>query len=470
MSETDLQLLTRYTRHRAEDAFAEVVRRHLDLVHSAAVRQVRSTQLAEEVAQSVFTDLARQAHQLPSGTVLAAWLYQVTRRTAIDVVRREAARRLREQVATEMNTMNATSADWTAIEPLLDEAMHALDDTDRTAVLLRYFETKSLREVGETLGTSDDAAQKRVSRAVERLREFFGKRGVTIGASGLVVVMSAHAVQAAPLGLFLTISSAALTGTTIATTATAAVGKAIAMTTLQKTLIATTLVAAVGAGIYETHEALKLRSQGRTVDPQLSKLTEQLTRERDDAVNRVMALQGENQRLSLNTAELLRLRGEVGALRRQTNELAKLREEKIKLPQISPEEAQAPSEIMELVRAKQFYISTWLEAFFAYAKAHQGQCPETFQQAAPFLPPNVYLIIRTADQFEILYHGSLDTIKDQDIIVFREKALWQHIGGKWGRLYGIADGNAQYCSSSDKTATGSFDEYEKEHTIPLPPQ
>src|SRR6266581_3621866 len=107
-----------------------------------------------------------------------------------------------------MNAMNATAADWTHIEPLLDEAMHALGDTDRTAVLLRYFENKSLREVGLTLGTSDDAAQKRVSRAVERLREFFAKRGVTVGASGLAVVISANAVQAAPVGLAVTISTA----------------------------------------------------------------------------------------------------------------------------------------------------------------------------------------------------------------------------------------------------------------------
>src|SRR3990170_1965940 len=130
MSDTDLQLLARYTRDRAEDAFAELVRRHLTLVFSAALRQVRSPQLAEEVAQSAFTDLARSAHRLAPDTVLTAWLYQVTRRTAIDFVRREARRQLREQIATEMNAMNATTADWTHIEPLLDEAMSALDDTD----------------------------------------------------------------------------------------------------------------------------------------------------------------------------------------------------------------------------------------------------------------------------------------------------------------------------------------------------
>src|SRR5947207_4370377 len=106
MTETDLEMLQRYARDRSEDAFAEIVRRHADLVYSAALRQVRSPQLAEEVAQSVFTDLARNAHRLAPDTILTAWLYQVTRRTAMDVVRKEVRRQLREQIAVEMNTMN----------------------------------------------------------------------------------------------------------------------------------------------------------------------------------------------------------------------------------------------------------------------------------------------------------------------------------------------------------------------------
>ena len=257
MSANDLDLLRDFARDRSQDAFTTIVQRHLDLVYCAALRQVRSPELAEEVAQSVFSDLARDAAQLKPDTVLTAWLYEVTRRTAINVVRGEARRRLREQIACEMNVMNATAADWTQIEPLLDEAMHALDDTDRTAVLLRYFENKSLREVGQTLGTSDDTAQKRVSRAVERLREFFAKRGLTIGASGLAVVITANAVQAAPVGLAVTISTTAtLGGTTIAATAT----KAIVMTTLQKNLFAATLFAAVGIGIHHYRHAHALRN------------------------------------------------------------------------------------------------------------------------------------------------------------------------------------------------------------------
>jgi RNA polymerase sigma factor (sigma-70 family) len=207
---SDLDLLRQFARENSQDAFTEIVRRHVNLVYSAAFRQVRSPQLAEEVAQSVFADLARAAKKLNSKTILTAWLYSVARRTAIDVIRKESRRQLRDQIAMEMTNMNATANDWTQIEPLLDDAMAALEETDRSAILLRYFENKSLREVGEALGTSDDAAQKRVSRAVEQLREFFSKRNVTIGAGGLAVLISANAVQSAPVGLAATISATAI--------------------------------------------------------------------------------------------------------------------------------------------------------------------------------------------------------------------------------------------------------------------
>jgi RNA polymerase sigma factor (sigma-70 family) len=333
MSDTDLELLKRYTRDHAEDAFAELVRRHVNLVHSAALRHVRFPQLAEEVAQSTFTDLARNAQRLAPDTILTAWLYQVTRRTAIDVVRREARRQLREQIATELNVMNATTTDWTHIEPLLDDAMSALDETDRTAVLLRYFENKSLREVDDTLGTSDDAAQKRVSRAVERLREFFAKRGVTVGASGLAVVISANAVQAAPVGLALTISTAAaLIGTTLATTATATATKAIAMTTLQKAVITGAVALLSGASIYEAHQASNLRTQIQLLQQQqipLAGQVEQFQHNLGEMTSRLDLLTYENEQLKRNASELLRLRAQISELRSREKEIGKQNEQKI---------------------------------------------------------------------------------------------------------------------------------------------
>ncbi|HTG44101.1 MAG TPA: sigma-70 family RNA polymerase sigma factor [Verrucomicrobiae bacterium] len=269
MTKRDQDLLGEFASDQSQDAFTALVQRHLGLVYCAALRQVRSPQLAEEVAQSVFIDLARNAARLKPDTILTAWLYEVTRRTAINVVRGEARRQLREQIALEMNAMNATADDWTQIEPLLDDAMHALDDIDRTAILLRFFENKSLREVGENLGTTDDTARKRVNRAVERLREFLTKGGITVGASGLALALSTSAVQAAPVGLVATISTAAIAGTTIAATASAATIKTIAMTTLQKVLITATIIAVgVATPLVIQHQAKLRKENARTLSAQ----------------------------------------------------------------------------------------------------------------------------------------------------------------------------------------------------------
>jgi len=320
-----MELLARYRERHAEDAFAELVRRHLDLVFSAALRQVRSPQLAEEVAQSVFTDLARQAQQLAQDTILSAWLYAVARRTAIDAVRREARRQKREQLAMELSSMNADSADWSQIEPILDEAMETLDATERSAVLLRYFEKKSLREVGHALGTTEEAARKRVSRGVESLQEFFTKRGVTAGAGGLAVAISANAVQGAPIGLSATIAATAVGSTLGATTTagvTATISKAIVMTTLQKTIIGATIVAAVGAGLYQTRQSSRLAQENESLKHQQAPLAEQmqqLQRERDEASNGLVAARQELARVqpAQNTSEVLKLRGQVGSLQNQ---------------------------------------------------------------------------------------------------------------------------------------------------------
>jgi RNA polymerase sigma factor (sigma-70 family) len=324
----DLDLLRQFARENSQDAFTEIVRRHVNLVYSSALRQVRSPQLAEEISQSVFADLARHAGKIsgtgvPPVNSLSPWLYAVTRRTAIDVVRKESRRQLREQIAVEMNNMNATSADWTHIEPLLDDAMAALDETDRAAILLRYFENKNLREVGASLKISDDAAQKRVSRAVEKLGEFFSKRGVSVGAGGLAIVISANAVQSAPVGLAATISAAAvLAGTAVHTSTLIAATKTIAMTTLQKTFIAATLTAAIGTGIFEAHQAAQLQNQIQTLQQQQAPLAEQirqLQRERDDATNRLASSHEENEQLKTNSNEneLLKLRGQTGVLQQQ---------------------------------------------------------------------------------------------------------------------------------------------------------
>jgi RNA polymerase sigma factor (sigma-70 family) len=347
MTANDLDLLRQFARDQSQDAFTALVNRHVNLVYSAALRQVRSPQLAEEIAQSVFADLAHSAPRLQPDTILTAWLYAVTRRTAVDAIRKESRRQLREQIAVEMTDMNATTDDWKQIAPLLDEAIAALDETDRAAVLLRYFENKSLREVGQTLGTTDDTAQKRVSRAVERLRDFFTQRRVTLGAGGLAAVISANAVQAAPAGLAAVISATTLAGTAVATSTLVAATKTIAMTTLQKTLVTATIAVIAGAGIYEAREAAHLREQNQTLQQSQAPLAEQiqrLQRERDAATNRLVGLLAENSRLKSNPNqnELLKLRGEVTRLRplqRDVTTLKKLAAQSMSgLPEWKPDQ------------------------------------------------------------------------------------------------------------------------------------
>lgn len=258
---TDAELLQRYVRDGSSAAFAELVGRHLDLVYSVARRHLGSTAAAEDVAQSVFLDLARHAARLRPDTPLVAWLHTVARRTAIDTVRRDSRRRAREQHAATLAApaspaMPAPSPEWPAIEPLLDEAVESLPPADRTAILLRFFENKSLRDIGAALGTSDDAAQKRVSRALDQLRTFLARRGVATSAAALGADLSAATLHSAPAGLAAAISSAPA----LATLATAS-APAVAMTTLQKTLAASVFVLTAGTAAFQARALHRDRAE-----------------------------------------------------------------------------------------------------------------------------------------------------------------------------------------------------------------
>jgi RNA polymerase sigma factor (sigma-70 family) len=317
---TDQQLLHDYTGHRSELAFAELVRRHVDFVYSAALRMVRDAHLAEDVTQNAFVALAQNAGQLTDRSVLSGWLHRTAQNLAANAVRSEVRRRAREQEAAAMNELFAAEpeATWEHIAPHLDAALGELSEPDRDALLLRYFERKSAREMAQTFGTSEDAAQKRVSRAVERLRDFFSKRNVTVGASALAVLISANAVQAAPVGLAATISAAAvLAGTAAQTSTVIAATKAIAMTTMQKTITAALLAAAVGTGIHEAHQASRLRDENQSLHQQ----TAQLKSDNENLSNRVSLANQSPSLSSERLRELLKLRGEVGVLRRQQHEL-----------------------------------------------------------------------------------------------------------------------------------------------------
>jgi RNA polymerase sigma factor (sigma-70 family) len=212
MMNDDLPLLREYARSQSETAFATLVNRHLNLVYSVALRQVADPHLAEDVTQAVFILLARKAHALGPKIILPGWLCRTARYASANALTLQRRRQHREQEA----FMNAESPEpdpetWRHIAPLLDGAMAQLGQKDHDAVVLRFLQGRNFKEIGDILGASEDAAKMRVGRALEKLRQFFLKRGVRSTAAVIAGAMSAHSVQAAPTALAKSVTAAALT-------------------------------------------------------------------------------------------------------------------------------------------------------------------------------------------------------------------------------------------------------------------
>ena len=312
----DKELLARYVKQGSQDSFAELVARHLNFVYSTALRQVRISQAAEDVTQLVFANLARKAGSLPNNVVLAGWLHRDARFTALDMLRSEKRRQVREQEASAVNT-HAPNADpgWEQIRPLLDEALNRMSSRDRDVLLLRFFEQRSLKEVGTALGSGEDAARKRVARALEKLRAFLVRRGVTTSGSALSVAMAANGVLAAPASLAMSIagSSPAAGGALAGGAFTVKLFKGLTMSQIKTAVLAIAAATGIATVVIQHLDAAKLRAENRG-------LLEQ---------NQILAqLQSENERLSNIVAhpdqsslsraqfmELMRLRGEIGQLR-----------------------------------------------------------------------------------------------------------------------------------------------------------
>jgi len=208
---SDRDLLRDYARQGSEEAFAALVRRHISFVHSAALRHVGISTHAEEITQVVFVILARKAAGLRPDTILEGWLYETTRLTSLSFIRGERRRQFREQEAYMQSTLEESPdpSVWNQLAPLLDEAMSRLARKDRDAVILRFFKDKSLREVATALRVNEAAAQRRVLRAVEKLRLFFTRRGIVLSAAVLIAAISANSVQAAPAALAKTATAVA---------------------------------------------------------------------------------------------------------------------------------------------------------------------------------------------------------------------------------------------------------------------
>lgn len=249
----DNDLLARFAETGCEESFAVLVHRHIHLVYSVAARHAANTDNAQEITQAVFTLLARKAASFRGKTVVSGWLYHAARLTAANHRRTEIRRFKREQEAYMRSLAEQTPEPqpaWEELKPYLDEAMGSLRATDRDAIVLRYFENRSLAETSRTLGVAERAGQKRVARALEKLRQILLKRGVISTATTLAAVLSAHSVQAAPAAIATTISATALKGSIVASPFLILIKQTLNIMawTKAKTITATAIVILLGGG------------------------------------------------------------------------------------------------------------------------------------------------------------------------------------------------------------------------------
>jgi RNA polymerase sigma factor (sigma-70 family) len=325
----DAELLRAYL-DGSEAAFSELVRRHISLVHSTALRLVNNDlHLAQDVTQRVFSDLARKASTVVRRVckrreALPGWLYTSTRFAAATAVRANQRRKKYEEKALAMSetmsTAEENNGDWETVRPALDDAMNQLSVNDRDAVILRFFQNEELKSIGDVLGLTEDAARMRINRALEKLRGLLAARGVSISAAALVTLLCANAVQAIPPGLAVTVAAA--TGAT-ATTGIVLLGF---MTTKLKIAAVTALIVA-GAGtplVLQQRALIKLQHENAALNAQGQQVL-QLQTENERLADMVSRSKGTSSTSQSEFLELMRLRGEVGLLRKDSQELARLR-------------------------------------------------------------------------------------------------------------------------------------------------
>lgn len=198
----DNALLREYLGQDSQAAFAALVARHINKVYSVALRHTGRPQSAEEITQAVFVILAHKADRLRGHTMLSGWLFETARLTSLTFIRGEIRRAQREKEAQVQTGLNENESDvWRQIAPLLDAALARLNEADRHAVVMRFFDGRSMQEIGAAMGTGEDAAKMRVSRALERLRKYFARHRINSTTAVLAGAISANSLQLAPLGL-----------------------------------------------------------------------------------------------------------------------------------------------------------------------------------------------------------------------------------------------------------------------------
>lgn len=349
----DATLLLGYAHQRSEADFAELVRRHLDLVYGVALRELNGdVHLAQDATQLVFADLARKADRLTGHHLLAGWLFNSTRYAAANLVRGARRRQAREAAAQLMQTMNAPepadALDWERVRPVLDEALAELNERDREAVLLRFLQNRDYAVIGARLALSDNAARMCVDRALDKLRAVLARRGVTSTSAALAVALTTQAVVAAPAGLATTVTGAALATGAAATAAVSFMS----LTKLQLGLVSAVVLGGGGLVIHQAQANARLREE-LTVLPAAAPAAE---RERQRATNRELFKAEEEARtLSIGEIEWDRLSAEAAALQaRQAENARQARVAAVQAQTRRASEALPISELDQVPRAGRF--------------------------------------------------------------------------------------------------------------------
>jgi RNA polymerase sigma factor (sigma-70 family) len=448
----DATLLREYAQSGSDRAFSGLVDRHFNLVYATALRIASGdAHLAQDVVQSVFTDFASKARSLPRDVILGGWLYKHTCFVAANAIRQEQRRRTREKQAFEMNSANEPSDPiWSRLGPVLDEAMSRLRTSDRDALVLRFFEQKSLRTVGTALGISEEAARKRVDRALERLRDFFARRGLCFSAGVLSSALDGHAAAAAPAGLSSVVANAALVEAAKGGAAGLSLIKLITITRLMtitkaKIAMSAVAVAMTAAIIIQSKDNSRLKQDNRELREQSEALSDQLR----TATERPAEASGLDQN---QVRELMRLRGEVGLLRDQLARAKKAQETKVNITKSSTSGAEVPTESASddpvAQQLKTQVAKMNFSKLFMLAMHGGGDTNDLATE-------------QFYNQFQVVYQGSLNEITNPSgTIVLREKTPWQAAGGGWLRVYGLADGASVVHEEPD----GNFEPWESQHT------
>ncbi len=454
----DLQLLERWAQHGADEAFAELVQRHVSLVWGTARRITGDPDVARDVAQTVFSDLAHKASVLPPATFLPGWLHRATVHAARNCVRSNTRRQEREQRAMNQPDTTPDLAEAQAVatlQPLLDDALATLPDADRDAVLQRYFGGKSYGEIGAALGASDDTAQKRVSRALERLRDHFRQRGIAVAAGSVAASLTVAAGSPVPAGV-----AGGITAAILGTTAVTAPAFALfSMKTLLASLTVATGVLAVVS--VRQHQQVKSLAEANAA------LTQQLTQAATPAPPPAEPNAGKLSEAMLT--ELLQLRAEVARRKKETpkvqaNQVVQLQAQ-VAAQAAQLEQVQAAAEYKKLIIQRVNALKMLGLAARVYAVDNGDRLPTTFEMmrtemsldAEGHMPGGL-----SPDDFEFFPQPRPVSETEPQLILFREKKVLENPAGGATHVYCLADGSVQQVSGSrvaeferEGTATGA---------------